>query len=546
VPALSAGGRRSAALLAGSVVVGLLAAVVVSDVAGDGTDSAPGSATRDGARQAVPVLSPESGGALSDAVRLLGAGAPDDGAAGGLLGSWGAVVPPAVGEELPEVDPEVDDGRIFGMEAGPVLADPCIEEPAREGCPDPAAVVPALVDGDPALGANAVVVHAFPRPDARLVAECGFDGLAREELAIAVATSNPGTVEVRVGSQIVTDDASADEVAEFEAWRSSGDVPRPPSSFVAHCLAVPRPSAPGPTQVRVVAVDDAGQIATAETTVVPSAPGAPGPTVTPVDGTMVRVDVPLRAVGDVEVFAVPAGPARAERPSCPLDAPTPGPGWRLGSSTLVEEDPTRPWAPYVRAFPRLRRITVALPEGEPSLLCVDPIGIDTSPAELLVTPPDGRRLTLGVTEVDGSDGIGDEDLVVLGTFPAVAWAPCAAVLDVPRGVVVPGSEGVLCASGGDTGAIAAAGGVLDVSIEVDDSIHLARIALSAMSGGEPVERYRLPIPAPGLDGVLCTDGVDQPGCVPPEGDAVLGTIEITAQWDEGPTGPPNWLVAPAP
>ena len=110
----------------------------------------------------------------------------------------------------------------------------------------------------------------------------------------------------------------------------------------------------------------------------------------------------------------------------------------------------------------------------------------------------------------------------------------------------PGPAGALCTSGGDTGAIAAAGGILDLAIEVADSVHVVRVALSATPGGEPLDVYRLPIPAPGLEGVLCTEGVDQPDCVPAEGDAVLGAIEITALWDEGPTGPPNWLVAPAP
>ena len=37
--------------------------------------------------------------------------------------------------------------------------------------------------------------------------------------------------------------------------------------------------------------------------------------------------------------------------------------------------------------------------------------------------------------------------------------------------------------------------------------------------GEPVDVYRVPIPAADLEGVLCTEGVDQPGCVAPEGDA---------------------------
>ena len=137
------------------------------------------------------------------------------------------------------------------------------------------------------------------------------------------------------------------------------------------------------------------------------------------------------------------------------------------------------------------------------------------------------------------DGIGDgEDLVVLGTFSPVAWTPCAVVLaDVPSGDLEPGLDGLLCTSGGDTGAIAAAGGVLDLAIEVADAVHVVRITLSATPGGEPLDVYRLPIPAPGLEGILCTDGVDQPGCVAPEGDAVLGTLEITASLGRRPHRP---------
>ena len=72
------------------------------------------------------------------------------------------------------------------------------------------------------------------------------------------------------------------------------------------------------------------------------------------------------------------------------------------------------------------------------------------------------------------------------------------------------------------------------------------MALSAAPGGAPVEVYRLPVPAADLETVLCTDGVVQDGCVAPEGAAVLGTLELTVTWDEGPTGPVDWVVAAAP
>ena len=88
--------------------------------------------------------------------------------------------------------------------------------------------------------------------------------------------------------------------------------------------------------------------------------------------------------------------------------------------------------------------------------------------------------------------------------------------------------------------------MLDVVVHTGDAVHQVRIALSASPGGTAVEGYRLPIPAPDLVGVLCTAGTEIPGCVEPEGDAILGTLLVTATWDEGPTGPAAWTIAPVP
>jgi hypothetical protein len=46
--------------------------------------------------------------------------------------------------------------------------------------------------------------------------------------------------------------------------------------------------------------------------------------------------------------------------------------------------------------------------------------------------------------------------------------------------------------------------------------------------------------------VLCTDGADQPGCVPAEGEAVLGSLVVTATWVEGPIGVLDWAIEPIP
>jgi hypothetical protein len=130
---------------------------------------------------------------------------------------------------------------------------------------------------------------------------------------------------------------------------------------------------------------------------------------------------------------------------------------------------------------------------------------------ILVTPPDARRLSLVATALDGPAGVVELE----GTFATVDWTPC-------RGAAAPGVEVVLCESGGDTGAVAAAGGLLDLTVRAGGSEQTARISLSTLPGGHGVDVYRLPVPGG-------------------------GTVEITARWDEGPVGAgPEWLFAAGP
>ena len=398
---MSASGTRVAALLAGSAVAGLLAAVVISDVAQEDPETTPAVNAEDAPNQTirpVPVVeSGDAGGALSQAVGLLVLSTPDGETIGGILGTWGAVLADAVEEEPPTGDGEVDDPRLFGAEIGPVFTDPCIDDPEGDGCPDPAEVIPAVVEGDPPLGPNAAVVHAFPRPDAELAAECGFDGLAPDELPIAVATANPGTVALTVGAQTFTDVASEDEIAEFEEWRSTGEVPRPPSSFVAHCLAVPAPDDPGPGhraggRRRRGRPDGPGRDHGAALAGRPAGP----------DGHADRRHHGPRR-GPARPRRRRRGVLRAGRHLDRLPAELRGraaghAGDRLAPrlvGPLSEEPPSDAAAPYLEASPRVRRVTLALPEGEPSLVCITPVGVEAAPVGLTVVPPDARRLTLG-------------------------------------------------------------------------------------------------------------------------------------------------------
>jgi hypothetical protein len=137
---------------------------------------------------------------------------------------------------------------------------------------------------------------------------------------------------------------------------------------------------------------------------------------------------------------------------------------------------------------------------------------------------------------------------VVATFPELEWVPCRVGLGATAvGVSSPGFAGVLCTSGGDTGAITGAGGIVDVTVTSGGTaVHAARLVLSSLPGGAPVEHYRLPIPVPDLDGILCTVGAGQSSCRPPDAANTLGSVVLSARWDEGPVHDGGWqFAAPA-
>ena len=167
-----------------------------------------------------------------------------------------------------------------------------------------------------------------------------------------------------------------------------------------------------------------------------------------------------------------------------------------------------------------------------------------------LTPPDARRLQLAVTELDVDDAVADDAVKVRGTFAELGWTPCGALLPAVESGHRHGRPG---------------GRRRPVHERRRHRRHRRRRrgARRQRTDGDgrppgahrpsrrcPAARrstaYRIPIPAADFDGVLCTDGVDQPGCTEPEGDAVLGTLVVTATWDEGPVGPAEWQVEPAP
>lgn len=551
-------GRSRAAVVAAvvAVAVGIGGGALASDAVGDdGSDLVQPTATA----RPVPVLvGGPLGSSLSAAVAEYAADVWSQQTRGVVLSAWGAAFSDllgAGGEGVPPDDPDAvlaDDPRLVDDTGGSGFVDPCAgTEPGAdvpEGCDEG---LPGEVLDPEAAPANVVAVVAFPHPDVALAAECPFADVGPGELPLAVITGNPGRTEVRVGDQEVVVESTPDEIAEWETWRADPAGPRPPESFVAHCIALPAPASTEPVPVTAVTEDDAGQVAVAETTLVPVADDLPPVTLTPLDGTLVRIDVPVDpARPEPFVAARTVADFGASPPSCEGIGDTPGPSpWRVGADALAEVAPPPGDRPYLDAAPAIHRFTVPLPEGEPSLVCVtrpDDAGA-TVANRFLVTPPDARRLRLAVTQLDLTDGVADGDIQVRGTFAELAWTPCGASLPdgaAEAGTTDPGSAGALCSSGGDTGAIAGAGGVLDVTVRVGTVTHRVAISLSATPGGPAEEQYRIAVPSADLGGVLCVDGADQEGCIPAEGDAVLGSVVVTASWSEGPIGPADWQIEP--
>jgi hypothetical protein len=324
---------------------------------------------------------------------------------------------------------------------------------------------------------------------------------------------------------------------------------RPDASFVVHCIVVPVPPGPGPFAVRAVATDDEGRETLAESTLAPTAAGAPLLSVTPIDPTMVRVDIPLPA--GATTATVTTAPLRSIGGEADCSAITPelqllaASGWRRGASaveTAAARDRTA--SPWLRDTPRRQRVTVPLPEGETSLLCIRYDGAEAWLTRLLVDPPDARRLTLAVTELSLQGTPPSRAVQVTARFVQLRWTPCGVVLAAPIAArTEPGPEGLLCASGGDIGALEGTSGLAEVSVgDGQGAAHTVRIALTPRGTGDAVDSYRIPIPEPDLDGVLCTPGSGRTSCVEPDSSAILGSVVVTAAWADGPVGAARWSV----
>lgn len=565
----------------------LVAAVVAfagGAVAGDArTDEGDEAAIASGTAVAVPVLAPAVGDDLSAAVSSYGIAPWSSPTRSVVLGAWGAsavdLETGGLGQAVPDVGGEpllADDPRLADP-AAPAFVDPCAVRGEPPGdCPASERALAATVLGASDQPANAVVVRPYPQGDTALAETCGFPDVEPDQIPVAVVTANPGAVQLTVGSERVVARSSGAERTAWAEWRAHALGTRPPSTFVAHCLVVDRPDGPGPFPVEAVATDDAGGTVVAEGAVVPLGAGRVPASVVVLDSSLLQVEVPTTAgSAPASVVAVPLAALGgvADCGAAAQVAPTLPVGWRAGAASRVTPPAVGGARPYLAATPQVDRVVVPVAEGEPSLLCIRTSADAAEPAAaLVVTPPDARRLRLAVTELR-LDRTPDAAVEVTGTFAELGWTPCGA--RVAGAAAPPEEEGtptgpdaeapvdpeaplaevpvvdpvassptelaVLCTSGGDAGAVVAAGGLLDLAVTAGSATYAARIALDPTPGAAPSRSYRLPIPSGEVDaGGLCTAGVAAPGCRPPRGDNVVGSLVVTASWDEGPVGPAEW------
>lgn len=562
---------RAAALAA---VLALAAGAAVGDAR---TDDGDDGAVASGTALAVPVLAPAVGDDLSVAVSSYGIAPWSSPTRGVVLSAWGAAdvdldaggavaaIPALEGEPLLADDPRLADP------AAPAFVDPCaVRGEVPDGCPGPgeglAAGVLAASDRPP----NAVVVRPYPQGDTELAGACTFEDVEAGTIPIAVITANPGTIRATVGDQQVSATSGRDEVREWSAWRQQPLGTRPPSSFVAHCLEVPQPGGPGPYPVHVVATDDSGEPVAADGVVVPLPDGGLPASAVVLDDTLLQVEVPVTADGGPStVVAVPLSDTggATDCATAGLVAAARAPGWRLGAASLSTPPTAEGARPYLAFTPQVDRVVVPVAEGEPSVLCIWRTQDVTQPAApVLVSAPDARRLRIAVTDAEVADGT---EVEVTGTFAELGWTPCGARLgsieatptsEVTEGEEIPAADAeaaadatgptatsaVLCESGGDAGAVVAAGGLLDLAVTAGPATYAARISLDPRPGGPADRSYRLPVPAGDQEaGALCTAGAELAGCRPPTGANLAGTVVVRVSWEEGPIGSASWSFAAA-
>lgn len=475
-----------------------------------------------------------------------------------VLGSWGAVTVGPDGEEVATAEAEwlVHDPRRTDPGA-PVFADRCLGDEST-GCPTDEAVRGVILDGR-SLPANSVELHAFPYGDVESSRSCDFAEIGDGELPLAVVTSNPGAVRVVVS---VGDEALGDEVVvetsdeerdEWDEWMERPVGVRPRASFVTHCLSVARPPAGVMARVTATATDAEDDLVNTDIWVGSIGEDATPVSITPIDSTLARVDVALGpGRGEATVHSVPrsllGGTTTCDRVGDEVVAAANG--WRRGATAVTSaSEPGR--LPWTEELPRVQRTTLPLWEGEANLVCIDVFdGVTRSSVETWVSPPDARRLVLSVTQVQLQSEVAAGPINVTARFAELGWTPCAVSLPGGGvGITNPGSAGLLCSSGGDTGALDGGGAVAELAVRVGDgTAHTGRIALSARTVPDPdgEESYRLPIPRPDLTGRLCVPGAEEPGCEPADSTNIVGSLVVTARWNGGASGADRWSVSSAP
>lgn len=474
-----------------------------------------------------------------------------------VLGSWGAV---SIGSEGEEVDTAEGDWSVHDARrtdpGAPVFVDGCLLDEGS-GCPTDDAARGVILEGR-TLPPNTVELYAFPFDDVESARSCDFGDVGGDELPLAVVTSNPGAVSVSLsgaeeGDEVVVESPD-DERDEWDEWMERPVGVRPRDTFVTHCLTVERPAGEDFVQVTASAIDDEDDVVRADIWVGALGDDRTPVSITPMDSTLARVDVALGpGRGEATVTSVPRSLLGATTTCDRVDeqvVAAASNGWRRGATSVVaSSDPGR--LPWTDELPRVQRTTLPLWEGEPNLLCIDVLdGVTRSSTETWVSPPDARRLVLAVTQVQLQAEVQPGPIEVTARFVELGWSPCAVALPGGGvGITNPGSAGVLCSSGGDTGALDGGGSVAELAVRVEGgTAHTGRIALSARTVPDPdgEEAYRLPIPRPDLTGRLCVPGDEQPGCEPADSTNIVGSLVVTARWNGGASGGADWSVSSSP
>ena len=617
-----------------------------STAAGDSTVGAGAGAVLDVPTEEVPVLRPIAvGGAVADLALLGAEGEGPDAAAtlapdGELAMSSGsgmlavatptavdegippvltattgvpeaAVAPPDGGDEPPGTAPgttteivptDVDPVEVFGGAPGgtdgvPDFVDPCAgvepgADPGTEGCPEDGeggtVIGSFALEGVPPLS---VVGYPWPPaegPDVGSIAQCPPQEVGEGEVPFGITVANPAAVTLTWWSdrdptvrrqELRTTAAHA---ADWEAWRDAGMPYRFPYDMPRLCTALTDLQVGDTVHFQIVAVDDAGQVASAadwmsQTHFTWRAPSEETPAPAP-DIARVRPPTRLWAVAEnelaviapvqegqeVTVLAYPRT-AMSDVDPCETREMHAQPGYdqpvyhQLRNSSPIAADvrdaPDYEWDP---TYSHTLWDGLRLPSGANVRLCVlrqrvDGPSFDRGYEEVEafeVSVPELQGFELTLDAVSTREPIAEGDLV-LRARPVqprgilsnpVCWRSLWRSGALMEGTTAIDEE--LCGGADRWLDGFRLGVVIDVEFAdparddgADPVTSSLVIPLDLDCDGRcterPPETYRLELPTVSRANGLCSPGLFESSCEPPRADVVLGTATLTVTYGPG-------------